>query len=172
MSISETERLADVEKLLRLMFNELGEGPYDALFVDSEQPPYNTIRLTTWKELLDRNLISDLAWKQYRLTSWGWLKAVELLKISDDPTFAANMSKLSATLRGYVTPRPEDDAMRDIFTVEQDSGLAHGFIYNAISSGLLDQAYSRDGGAYFAPEDHNKHVIIIPSNYGLRPLTI
>jgi len=172
VSLSETERLADVEKLLRLLFNELGEEPYDALLADSEQPPYSVIRLTTWKELLDRDMISDMGWKQYRLTARGWLKTIGLLKMNDDPTFAANMSKLSATLRGYVTPRPENDAMRDIFTVGQDSGLAHGFIYNAISSGLLDQAYSRDGGAYFAPEDHNKHVIIIPSNYGLRPLAI
>ena len=170
--MSDEDRIQDVENVLRLMMKELEDAPFDALFVDGDKDPYNAICLTTWKELLNRNLVSDQGWKQYRFTGDGWLKGVELLNLTADPNFAAQMSNLSATLRGYVTPRPQHDVTVDIFTVGADSGLTDGFVYNAISTRLLDHAYARDGGAYFDPGDQNKHLIIVPYNYGLRPLLL
>lgn len=61
--------------------------------------------------------------------------------------------------------------MRDIFRVEKDSGLGHGFIYNVIRTRQLDDTYSIKG-AYFDPGDRNYHIIIIPRGYGHRPLPI
>ncbi len=168
MSLSEKDRTDDAKRVLTLMMNEIGNNQFNEPIVDADKRAYKSAHDTTWTELLNRLYIDDLGWRQYRLTKYGWLKGVELLGLTKDSQFAGKMSKLSATLRGYVTSRPDHDVMVDIFKVEQDSGLDHGFVYNALASQLLDQEYGREGSAYFDPADQNEHIIIIPNNYGLR----
>src|SRR5437764_9301692 len=88
MSLSDKDRIDDVEKVLQLMMNELGDAQFNESIVDADTAPYDSIRQTTWKELLDRILIDDLGWKRYRLTKYGCLKGVELLKLTEDPVLA------------------------------------------------------------------------------------
>ena len=171
MSLSEQARIADVHKGLRLMMAELRDAPFDGLFANGDALPYSELELTTWDELTERGWVTDWGLRRYRFTGAGWRTGVDLLKLTDDPVFSGKMSLLSKTLRGYVTPRPPQDAMRDTFRVQKDTGLDHGFIYNALRTRLLDETFSIKG-AYFDPGDANYHVIIIPKGYGHRQLPI
>src|SRR6266516_2450540 len=103
MSLSIQARLDDVEKLVRLAMETLGDNEVDALFIDGDAAPFSEIQPTTWEEAKRRGYVKDRGWQTYQFAANGWLKGVELLKLTEDAAFAQKLSKLSATLRSYVT---------------------------------------------------------------------
>jgi len=169
MSLSIQTRSDDLDWLVRLAMQELGENDFDALFINAEAVPFNEIRHTTWEEAKSRRYLKSQAWRTFQFAEKGWLRGVELLNLTQDPAFAQKLSKLSQTLRSYVTPRPQEAQLVDIFTIASQSGLDHSFIYNAVSTRLIDTTYHRHGVS-FDPNDANKHIIVVPIEYGLPPL--
>jgi hypothetical protein len=168
MTLSKQDRDEDLNSAVRMMMEELGPSWYALLFPDGDKPPYDKVLPTSWRELTRRGYIKDLGLKRYELTATGWLYGVELLDLCNQPEFRAQMSRLSATLKGYVKGRAED-ALKDIYSVATDSDVSEGFVRNAIKSKLLDRAFKLRG-AYFPPaEDKRQHYIVIPSDYGLEP---
>jgi hypothetical protein len=139
------------------------------LFIKAEAAPFYEILPTTWEEAERRQYVRIFAWQTYQFAEEGWLKGVEVLKLTDDATFAQRLSQLSATLRSYVTPRPQQERLVNIFQISKDSGLEHAFVYNVLSTRLIDKTFSQSG-AFFLPNDNNKHIVVVPTGYGLRPL--
>lgn len=128
MSLSEQARSNNLDLLVRYAMQELGDNEFDYLFIRAEDQPFDEIVPTTWEEAKRRCYVKNQAWQTYQFAGNGWLRGIELLRLTEDPVFAGKLSKLSATLRGYVTPRPQQEQLVDIFGVAEQSGLETSFI--------------------------------------------
>lgn len=169
MTVSRENRDQDLDDAIRMMMAELGDGWFALLFVNGDKAPYDKVLSTTWRELTRRGFVKDRGLKRLDFTSRGWLYGVMLLDLQNEPTFRENMSKLLATLKGYVRELGrQQDALVDIYQVSRDSGVSEDFVRNAISSKLLDQCFNLRG-AYFPPEDQMQHVLVVPLDYGHEP---
>src|ERR1017187_2890385 len=90
--------------------------------ISIEGERYRNVLPTTWKELLDRGLITSFSHNRYQLTTIGWRKGVQLLELDKEPAFRGKLSRLAATLKDQVKGRHEE-AYLDIFHAAQFSGL-------------------------------------------------
>jgi hypothetical protein len=169
MSLSPEERLGNINRALELMTLEIGDNPMNLGFFEHDKTPYTEIYSTTWRDLEERGLVKDTGHRIYQITARGWLAGARYLGWTEKQQFRANMSRLSATLKDQLEGR-DDDALVDIYQLQRESGLSTGFIYNAIKSRLLDEEFGIKG-AWFAPDDENENCLIVPLNYGERPLT-
>ena len=167
MTLPRQDREKDLENAVRMMMEELGPRWCALLFPEGDKPPYDQVMSTTWRELTRRGYVKDRGLKRYEFTAAGWLCGVALLDLPNQPDFRSQMSRLSATLKGYVKGRV-DDALKDIYSVAKDGAVSEDYVRNAIESKLLDRAFKLRG-AYFPPEDKMQHYIVIPLDYGLEP---
>jgi hypothetical protein len=167
MTLSKPDRNEDLNNAVRMMMEELGPRWYGSLFPFGENAPYDRVLPTTWRELTRRGYVKDWGQRRYEFTATGWIYGVALLDLHNQPGFRGQMSRLSATLKGYVKGRAED-ALKDICSVAKDSDVGEDFVRNAIEGKLLDLTFNLRG-AYFPPEDQMHQYIVIPLDYGLEP---
>jgi len=67
MSLSIQARSDDLDKFVRLAMQELGDGPFDGLFIDADAAPYSEIRPTTWEEAKRRRYVKNQGGKHINL---------------------------------------------------------------------------------------------------------
>jgi hypothetical protein len=169
MTISTAQRLANLELALKFFIRDLEGHAINLATFASDEPKYKEILPTTWEELRQRFLLTQLRHTDmHRLTGLGWYAGVKASGLADNPEFKRQMRKLAATLKSYVKGRHEPELVT-LGDVERDSGLSQEFIYNAIESQLLDREFNKKGADWTQQSDP-KIVIRVPVNFGHEPL--
>ena len=169
MSLSKQARHDDIQKALELMLARLGEQAIDRVLFNRDEPPFDQIYPTTWKELAEKYLIKPLdgAGPQlFWLTGYGWYAALEQANRFSDPTLIEKMSALSAALKDSVKGR-DTEALLYVGNLATQTGLSEDWIYNAIESNLVGRQFGRRGAKWAAGI---KNTIIVPIDFGLEPL--
>lgn len=132
---------------------------------DLDDPRFESILATTWEELEEALCVERVQW-DYRLTAYGWLKALEAAGRLGDPDMKENLGKLSAAMKR----RCEDGGRhRDGTTIQElaeETGFSEDWIYNVVESHLIRECLNRvDCG--WEPGDDMKNYVMIPTRFGL-----
>jgi len=168
MSLSVESRRNNFEEALRLMVQEVGDAYFGRVFIDIGSERYANILGTTWKELKDRFLVALPFFGTAILTPYGWLEGVKLLQLQETSTFIDHMARLSAALKGLVKGR-EHEALTSTWQLSEMTGIDTEIILNLIESRAIQEFFGVNG-AELDVNDTNRNCILVPIDYGLRPL--
>jgi|GEM_PF-5299190 len=164
MTRSREDRVANLALALKLVAEEVGENALYRIDIDINSERYRQIYRTTWKEMLDRGLVEYFFIDTYHLTTVGWRKGVQLLKLNEEATFRQKMSRLAATLKDQVKERREEQYLH-VSQAAQMTGLAEDLIWNMLESKLLDYCFNMKGAKL-----DTDGTIVIPIDFGQEPL--
>lgn len=168
MTLSPKKRSEAIHEALSLVLIRIGEERFDVAGIYFSQEPFNCIPMTTWYELQERGWSKRwIGQRGCTLTGSGWREAIRATGRLDDGGFADGLSRLSATLKGYVKGR-SDDSYAKTRSVATDSSVTAEFVFNVIESRLLDHHFK----IYGAEWSDRPHVIRVPLNFGLRRLSL
>jgi len=168
VSLSQQARHDDIRRVLELMLAQIGGQAIDRVLFNRDEPPFDEIYPTTWKELAEEYLIKSLdgvGLQLFRLTGHGWYTALEQSNCLSDPTLIEKMSTLSAALKDSVKGR-DTEALLYVGTLASQCGLSEDWIFNAIESDLLERHFGRRGAKWA----DIKNMIVVPIDFGLEPL--
>jgi len=158
-----------MEHALSVLVRDLQDKAVSEMVFYADRPEYADIFSTTWQELRDRVMLTQIPQTQIHwLTGPGWYEGVKVSGLRNNPWFVQYMSKLSATLKDYVKGR-QDERLVTAYNVAQDASLPFGFVYNAIESRLLDREFNIRG-AEWTIQRAPKLIIRVPPNFGHKPL--
>jgi hypothetical protein len=158
-----------MDHALTLLVRDLQDKAVNEMPFYVDRPEYADIFSTTWQELRDCFMLTQIPQTQMHwLTGSGWYAGVKVSGKTNEPSFTQQMRKLSATLKDYVKGR-QDERLVTVYHVAEDARLPFGFVYNAIESRLLDHEFNMKG-AEWTIQKNPKIVIRVPLNFGLEPL--
>jgi hypothetical protein len=166
MSLSEKERVENLEYALRLIVRDIGDNSILTSFIPHDGSEYANILNTTWKELKSRTIIRSLNIRppRYVMTGYGWIVALKASGEFDSEGFKEKVGKLSAALKRQVKGR-HDKAFPTIHHIAQASELPVGFIISAIESNLTGKLFNEVGAKWL--NNSAGLIVEVPLNFGL-----
>lgn len=163
MTFSKDDLLANKALALQI----IGEHCASAAIGDEYEkdlPHFQPILATTWKSLADDDCVRLSSRWHFRLTSTGWIKALESTgKFCDEQT-KKDLGKLSAALKDRLEGR-RDPALVGTHEIVTETGLPHYWVVNAICSHLIEHCLKKKG-ADWAPDDGMESMIEVPIDFG------
>jgi hypothetical protein len=149
MSVSDVERRQDKHRTLCLIREQLGDRYVWQYGVEPTDPGFTDVLPTTWRELLDDGLIDDklssMNRSVFRLTTYGWLRALTLSNEVDSPESRERCTRLARALKAVVKGRSSHyDAFISIAALASNAELPEGWVGNAIKAGLLGVVFPKD----------------------------
>ena len=172
MSISDAARREDKKRTLLTMFREVGDGRAWEVHFDAGEPVVVETLQTTWRELLDERLIDDkpssMNHPQYRLTYYGWLRALIVSGDVDAPEVRERCVRLAKALKRVVKGRESHyDEFASVDAIATDAGLPEGWVVNAIESKLLGVVFRDDK---WDAQTEGRNMIRVSPTFGLNHL--
>src|SRR5262245_54175544 len=142
MSLSDNDRRQDKRRTLCLVLERLEEHPVWAYSVEPADEGFKETFQTTWRELMDEGLIEDkgstLQHPVFRLTPYGWIRALTWSGVIDALDFRQRCSQLACALKAIVKGRKSHyDEFVSIDEVASSAGLPPGWVFNATDGRLL-----------------------------------
>lgn len=164
-------RRQDMERLLRLMVDAVGDDSVNTTRFPVRKPEFAGLLPTTWPELEAAGLIRpDHAHGNptYLLTPRGWLEALRLTgELQENTATWSRAQKLVRELKDLVRGRDQyHDALEDPRHFGPD--LPPGWVWNAVTSGLLRELFGPGMNAY--PDPRSRFTIRVPPTFGMEPL--
>lgn len=149
MSVSDVQRREDKRRTLCLIREQLGDRFVWQHGVEPSDPGFTDVLQTTWRELLDDGLVDDklcsMSRSVFRLTSYGWLRAVMLSGEIDSIETRERSANLARALKAIVKGRPSHyDGFVSVERLATNAELPAGWVFNAIKSGLLSVVFPND----------------------------
>jgi hypothetical protein len=175
MSVSNDQRREDRRRALCLILEQLGDRYFLEYGVEPTDPGFNDVLKTTWRELLDDNLIDDrlssMGRPVFRLTSYGWLRALILSGEIDSVEMRERCVRLARALKSVVKGRSSHyDEFVSVDTLAAKASLPEGWVFNAIESRLLGVVFPDDRwDAHMDPKGRN--TVRVSPTLGLNHLT-
>jgi len=108
MTVADSDRRTDAEKLLGALLEALGEGAIDTHLFESSRPEFDCFLNTSWSELEATEFIARTSVPPtffYRLTPTGWVEALLRRGFLDDESVQGRLAELTATLKRKVKGR-------------------------------------------------------------------
>ncbi len=153
-----------------MLLEGVAEKSFAGLYFSIDKPPLSEINPTTWTELRDKGYVAPLfstTSRSYGLTGRGYLKALRVAGITERGDFKSQLGVLAATLKKYVKGR-QQAAFVNIDSVQQESGLSSGFIFNCIDSNLLEVCFNKKGAQW--ANGFRGTVIVVQPTFGQEPV--
>jgi hypothetical protein len=150
MTLSRDDRIADMKRALGMLLEAIGTRPIAGLYFKIDVPPLSEINRTTWIDLYEKGYVSPLlshTTRSYGLTGAGYLKALAVTGITAQEDFKSQLGRLAATLKQHVKGRHQS-AFLSVDSIQQESGLSQGFIYNCIESNALEVCFNTRGARW------------------------
>lgn len=172
MSVSDTVRISNKKTTLAVMLQHVGDHDVRMVTFSGADEEVKDVLATTWRELLDDNLIDDkhsvMGQARFRLTPAGWLRALASdPSIIDSDAFRDRCRQLVRALKAVVKGRDGHyDEFVHIRKIASATGIPEGWINNAIRSRLLGVVFPRD--RWDVQED--KGMLRISPTFGLNAL--
>jgi hypothetical protein len=174
MSVSDDRRREEKRRALCSILERLGDRCVLEYSVEPTDLEYVDVLQTTWRELLDDGLIDDqlstMGRSVFRLTCYGWLRALTLSNEIDSAETRVRCTKLARALKAVVKGRSSyHDEFVSIETLARNTGLPDGWIFNAIKSRLLGMVFPNDRWDAQIDEKRRNDVRVSPT-FGLNHL--
>ena len=174
MSLSDEERRADKKRTLTHMMRDVGDHRTWEVRFEPNEPGLAETHTTTWRELLDDNLVDDKlsthAGPRYRLTYHGWLRALMWSGEIDAPSTRERCTRLAQALKRVVKGRTSHyDEFASVSELSAVTDLPEGWLVNALDAGLLSVVFPDDKwDAHMDPKSRN--VVRVSPTFGLNHL--
>jgi len=167
MSLSEKQRLDNVDLALSLFLKAADGKWFIHAFFNGEDPIFSDILSTTWDELQRRHYIATALRDSFVFTEYGWRIALE--KANKKSEFNEQLGRLCASLKKQVDGRTQQ-AATTVEDLARDTGLSDYFIRNVIDSDLIGHWLNRHGAKWADPRFRGK-LIVVPIGFGHTILT-
>jgi hypothetical protein len=172
MSVSDDARREDKKRTLVTMFREVGDNRAWQVHFEAGEPSVVQTLQTTWRELLDERLIDDkpssMGQVRYRLTYYGWLRALIVSGEVDTPEVRERCARLAQALKRVVKGRKSHyDEFTSVNAIAADANVPEGWVVNAIESKLLGVVFRDD--KWDAQMD-GRNMIRVSPTFGLNHL--
>lgn len=168
MTISNKDRLGNIDNAFNLLMTQLGKRRISEVFFYPNEGLVKSILQTTWKELSDQGWAEEhLVCEQtsYRLTGDGWAEGLWRIGAGKHQELLRQLGHLSAELKGYVKERQTDVTVEFERLVEK-TALPNGWLFNVIESNLIEKFQRRRGISW---KDRGI-LVTIPLNFGMELL--
>jgi hypothetical protein len=164
MTLSIMVRRKNLNEALVSLLNSLGEAPFtDLTFVPSHYPD---VLPTTWTEMTKCGLLEDEGMNivAYRLTKYGYIRALQESGRSEDPEFREQLGKICKVLKGCLNGRT-DFGLISFHELVKESGVSEAFAQNALDADLIRHVLGRNG-----PGWDGDHAVRVPHDFGIPPM--
>ncbi len=172
MTIADSDRRTDAEKLLGALLEALGEDAIDTRLFDPNSPEFDSFLRTSWSELETSEFVASASVPPsffYRLTPSGWVEALLRRGFLDDEGVKSRLAGLAATLKGKVKGRTAS-AVVDLDSLARESGIPAGWIFNAVDSRLINRAHRRRDASWF--EGARGRLVVVPADFGMTEIDL
>jgi hypothetical protein len=165
MSLSNADRLVNIQDTLRIALIHLGDNAISAKWLDESDQAFANVFPTTWKHLTDtwhaieRHTHTS---RSYELTGLGWRKALEVSGELERPEFKERLGKLCAAFKDTLKDR-QNPAFPMLREFAEQTGIPWQFIFNVIESGVIEYCFKQRGVGWYK----RGAVIRIPIDVGL-----
>ncbi|MCG3776280.1 MAG: hypothetical protein JW395_3133 [Nitrospira sp.] len=173
VSISDDERRGQKRAVLLRMLRDLGDHDVRDMYVSVGELDYADILPTTWRELLDDGLIDDgastMGAARFQLTTHGWIRALILSKMVDEPAFRDRCARLVGVMKAVVKGRgSHHDAFAHVQELASAGDVPEGWTCNAIRGRLLQRVFPKDRW----DAEYDKQMVRISPTFGLNHLEL
>ena len=170
MSLSKTERQANIDIALKLQMEEVGERSIRQVFIDPTSDAYRDIHETTWIELQHRGVIRRSVLQYFSLSGYGWRTALELTEQNNNYDTRVKLGRMCSSLKAAVKGRsnPAGVALVSAQDVAVETGLELGFVANVIDGELIDYWLKRHGAIW--ADGWEGQMLAVPLDFGLEKL--
>lgn len=170
MPVPADRRADDMQRALSLMAVAVGDEPMNAIVFSPDQPMFEGLLMTTWRELLDAGLIEDRKEKpgpSYRLTPLGWLAGLNARGALETDDVRARAITIRRALKDRVKGRQSHyEAHVDVRLFASEINLPVGWVWNALRANLLSELFPNH--MMNATLDHQGLLIRIPQTFDMQ----
>lgn len=167
MTLSDETRLSAIDIALCRMLEDLALNPIDAMRFKINTDRFSDLPQTTWIELESLRCVSSMHTIEnpaYGLTGEGWIAALKAAGKYDTPEYREMAVALRAALKDIVKGRRLAGVPTSIPELQDRTGLDAGWIFNALSSRLLQRLWSTDH--LDVSIEHGGRIIRVPARFG------
>lgn len=169
MTLSDSQREAEIDLALTQMMQELADAFVDEKAFDPRANQFMTLHQTTWTDILAQGWVRDMGiigQRRYKLTGKGWIEGLRRTAQVDSQLSTERLGKICASLKRFVEGR-NDDIVVDVNSVRTPD-VPLGRLMNVIESGLLEKRfYERHMNVRW---QHRGKYIWIPARFGMNRL--
>src|SRR5271157_612163 len=172
MTVADSDRRTDAEKLLTLLLEQLGDNAIDIQLFNSNDSAFAAFLNTSWSELEASEFIVSTPVPPsfyYRMTAVGWIEALVRRGFLDDESVNKRVGLLAAALKRRVKGRATSAAV-SLDIVAQETGIPSGWVFNAIDSRLLNRISLRRDAFWL--EGARGRLIAIPQDFGVAEIDL
>ena len=175
MTISPEDQRAARRRVLTGMLTQVGDDPVIGWKFELGKD-FPDVPLSAWRELTDDHLIEVYTQAfgghiTYRMTPAGWLEGLRITQALESNEVVMRGQRLMAFLKGLSDKAqgPTDDQLLDWwYSIPPDTGLTPGWVFNAISSGLLQQLFPLHRINVYSDHRYPNQFFRVPPNFGRR----
>jgi hypothetical protein len=166
MTISKQKQTDNINDALRVILDVVGDEHLDGALFELNDSRFRDIITTTWEHLEASGCLKQVGmW--HRLTSDGWIRALQAAGRLCDPKMKEKLGRLCARIKR----RCEEGGVRHrtgvtIQELSEDTGFSEGWISNVIESHLIRMCFQQED-CEWEPGDYNKNYVMIPARFGL-----
>jgi hypothetical protein len=172
MTIADTDRRNDAEKLLGALLEALGDDAIDLRLFDPDSPEFGGFLKTSWSELETSEFVASTPVPPgfvYRLTPTGWVEALVRRGFLDDEHIKDRLASLAAALKRKVKGRVVS-AVVDLDTLARESRIPTGWIFNAVDSRLLNRVHRRRDAFWLG--GGRGRLVVVPTDFGMTQIDL
>jgi hypothetical protein len=134
-----------------------------------DDPRFDSVLPTTWRDMLDAELIENRSRHDFVLTPFGWITGLRLRGWLAGDECRARARKIVQALKRRVKGRHGiHDELVDVRTLAGEIGLPLGWLANAMEARLIERVFPKDR----VKVRYEKLLIRIPPTFGTDPIDI
>ena len=103
----------------------------------------------------------------FRVTPYGWIKALQAAGRLSDPKVREKLARLCAAIKRRCEEGGRHRVGVTVHALSEETGFSEGWISNAIESHLIRTCFHQVD-CEWEPGDYNKNNVIIPARFGLK----
>jgi hypothetical protein len=169
MTISKELRREQIVLCLRRMLARVGDDDFlETTMFDVTDPAFADLLRTTWIELLELGLVQRdrVTAERYLLTHAGWITALKITGLINDPALLERCQILVRTLKASVKGRDHGrDALLSDHELAAATRLPMPWLFNAMKARLLREMFPKD--KMNARWDSNSRCFRVPQTFGM-----
>jgi hypothetical protein len=172
MTMGDSDRRTDAEKLLGALLEALGDDAIDVRLFDPASPQFEGFLNTSWGELETSEFVVSTPVPPdffYRLTPSGWIEALVRHGFLNDEGIRGRLADFAAALKAKVKGRTAS-AVVDLDSLASETGIPAGWIFNAVDSRLINRIHRRRDASWL--EGARGRLVVVPADFGMTEIDL
>jgi hypothetical protein len=164
--LSKEERLENVNRVLRLLMEDVGEQWIKMALINPKSDAYRGVAETTWADLKSQHLIQDGKDGCVLLTSHGWEMGLRLT-VRDIAEMRESLERICKSIQSVVadtSSRATVSPVRLGRVASNCCGLHAGFVANVVEARLIESWLNRRGVTWAS--GFEGRMLMVPVDFG------